>query len=143
MLGPGSATACVEHHVESHRAGLDLFPADRADSFGHCVVLQVEIESLPCHQLLVAVWLRTEEIVEIIRVSHHVLLYALLSFVLGSTQITDMQLALGLGLGHNLRQDLSVLRGVPTLRELGEVDVEAVHGVQSSIALETFELSEG
>ena len=70
------------------------------------------------------------------------LLYTLLGFVLGATQITDMELGL-LGLGNNLRQDLHVLRGLSTLRELGEVDVEAVHGVYSSAALETFELSEG
>ena len=74
--------------------------------------------------------------------SHHVLLYALLSFVLCPTQIADLELGL-LGLGHYLRQDLHVLRGVSTLRELGEVDVEAVHGVYSSAALETLELSEG
>ena len=70
------------------------------------------------------------------------LLYALLGFVLGATQITDMELGL-LGLGNNLRQDLHVLWGVSTLRELGEVDVEAVHGVYSAATLETFELSEG
>ena len=70
------------------------------------------------------------------------LLYTLLGFVLGATQITDMELGL-LGLGQDLGEDLHVLRSVPALGELGEVDVEAVHGVYSAATLETFELSEG
>ena len=134
--------AGVKHHVQSHRAGLDLLPAYGANCLRHRVILEVEIERLPRHELLVAVRLGAEEVVQVLGVGHHVLLNALLGLVLGSTQVTDVELRL-VGLCHDLCQDLHVLWSVSALGELGEMDVEAVHGVDTSAALEAFELSEG
>ena len=134
--------AGVKHHVQSHRAGLDLLPAYGANCLRHRVILEVEIERLPRHELLVTVRLGAEEVVQVLGVGHHVLLNALLGLVLGSTQVADVELRL-VGLGHNLCQYLHVLWSISTLGELGEVDVETVHGVYSAATLKTLELSKG
>ena len=116
----------VEDHVESHGALLDLLPADRADRLRHGVVLEVKVESLPRHELLITVGLDTEEVVQVLGVGHHVLLDALLCLVLGPAQVADVELRL-VRLSQDLGQDLDVLWSVPALGKLGEVDVEAVH----------------